>query len=92
MESHHNLMFAQCESGSRGLVVYQSLDVDPDEFWPVQMKQLWSKAAFETEPYGIQYYPSKKTAPPCWQIVDGEWKMTNVTCDQPEFMLKLDDM
>jgi hypothetical protein len=72
-------MFAQCESGSRGLVVYQSLDVDPDEFWPVQMKQLWSKAAFETEPYGSQ-------------IVDGEWKMTNVTCDQPEFMLKLDDM
>ena len=82
IESYQNLVLVQADSQSRGLVIYQSLDI-VDEFWPVQMLQHWSKAAFETEPHGIQYYPSKRTNPPCWEIVDGEWVKTDANCDSP---------
>ena len=82
MKSYQNLVLVQADSQSRGLVIYQSLDM-VNEFWPVQMHQHWSKAAFDTEPKGIQYYPAKGTDPPCWQIVGGVWVKTNLNCDQP---------
>jgi hypothetical protein len=53
--SHHNVMIHQTEGFSRALTMYSRFTVDDDaldSFQPVTLKQEWSRAAYEEEPYG----------------------------------------
>jgi hypothetical protein len=54
--SHHNLMVLQVEGDSRALSMYSKIDVYPTDFQPVDVRQVWSRAAYDQVPVGHNYY------------------------------------
>jgi hypothetical protein len=56
INGHHNWMIHQTEGDSRALTMYSKFVIDESEFMPVQVKQIWSKKAYDTIPVGHTYY------------------------------------
>ena len=55
--SNHNLVLHMVEGSSRALTMYTRFFVDPDKFQPVGVKEEWSRAAYELDPYGHAFVP-----------------------------------
>lgn len=54
--SNHNVMLHQVEGASRSLTTYTKFTVD-DDFQPVTLKEVWSEAAYNAEPFGHSWIP-----------------------------------